>query len=37
MAVREALGAFPDLCKPIAEHFDKAGSAAPPAEAAAAT
>lgn len=37
LAVREALGAFPDLCPPIAAHFSKADSTAPPAEAAAAT
>jgi hypothetical protein len=33
IAVREALGAFPDLCKPIAEHFAKTDSALPPEEA----
>lgn len=37
LTVREALGAFPDLCPPIAVHFFKADSAAPGAEAAAAT
>jgi len=36
MAVREALGAFPELCPPIAAHFSKGDSSAPPAEAAAA-
>ena len=37
MAVREALGAFPELCPPIAAHFSKGDSGAPSVEAAAAS
>lgn len=29
MAVRQTLGAFPELCKPIASHFSQAGPGAP--------